>query len=81
LHCDEGWTDCLVEQVLVDGWKARMIILAHLVDVKGSFVGQIELVLDLSSVVNTEREKKECKPRSRRPEFADWFALGPSDRP
>ena len=35
-----------------------MIILAHLVDVNGSFVGQTELVFDSSSVVNTEREKK-----------------------
>ena len=80
MHCDEGWTVCLVEQVLIDGRKASMIILAHLVDVNGSFVGQSELVLDSSSVVNTERGKKECKPRSRRPEFADWFALDPSDR-
>ena len=58
-----------------------MIVVANLVDVNGLFVGQTELGFDSSSVVNTERGKKECKPRSRRPEFADWFALGPSDRP
>ena len=77
----EGLPVSLVKQGVVDGWKASMIILAHLVEVNGSFVGQTELVLDSSSVVNTERGKKQCKPRSRRPEFADWFALGPSDRP
>ena len=32
----------LVKHGLVDGWKASMIILAHLVDVNGSFVGQTE---------------------------------------
>ena len=48
----------LVKHALVDGWKASTIILAHLVDVNGSFVGQTELVFDSSSVVNTEREKK-----------------------
>ena len=65
MHCDEGWTVCLVEQVdvlddsseglpvslvkhgLVDGWKASMIILAHLVDVNRSFVGQTELVFSI----------------------------------
>ena len=55
----EGLPVSLVKHGLVDGWKASMIILAHLVDVNGSFVGQTELVFsDSSSVVNTEREKK-----------------------
>ena len=50
LHCDEGWTVCLVKQVdsseglpvslvehvLVDGRKASIIVLAHLVDVNRS---------------------------------------------
>jgi len=77
----EGLPVSLVKHGLVDGWKASMIILAHLVDVNGSFVGQTEPFFDLSSVVNTEIEKKRCKPRFRRPKFADWFALGPIDRP
>ena len=54
----EGLPVSLVKYGLVDGWKASMIILAHLVDVNGSFVGQTELVFDSSPVVNTEREKK-----------------------
>ena len=69
MHCNEGWTVCLVEQVdvlddsseglpvslVIDGRRASMIILGHLVDVNGSvgwsdeacfrfalFVGQTE---------------------------------------
>ena len=38
----EGLPVSIVEHGLVDGWKASMIILAHFVDVNGSFVGQTE---------------------------------------
>ena len=78
----EGLPVSVVEHGLVDGRKTSMIILAHLVDVNRSFVGQTEPFFDSSSVVNTEKVKKKSVNRGPvRPEFADWVALGPSDRP
>ena len=43
----EGLPVSLVKHGFVDGWKASMIILTHLVDVNGSFVGQTELVFSI----------------------------------
>jgi len=48
LHCDEGWTVSLVKHGLVDGRKASMIILAHLVGVNRLFVGQTEQKKDVN---------------------------------
>ena len=70
----EGLPVSLVKHGLVDGWSASMIILAHLVVVRSNWACFL-----FEFFVRTR--KKECNQRSGRPEFADWFALGPSDRP
>jgi hypothetical protein len=81
LHCDEGWTVCLVEQVdvlddsseglpvslvkhgFVDGRKASMIILGHLVDVNGS-VGWSDEACFRFALFFVRTRKKECNQRS-----------------
>ena len=77
----EGFPVSLVKHGFVDRRKASMIIVGHLVDVNGSFVGSNGACFRFALRCEHRERKKECKQRSRRSEFADWFALGPSDRP
>ena len=59
LHCDEGWTVSLVEQVLVDERKASMIILVHLVRL---LVQTEEGFFVVVKLWTPWEERKGCKP-------------------
>jgi len=59
----EGLPVSLVEHVLVDGWKASMIILAHLVDVNHSVGWSVESCFRIALLC--EHEKKEYNQRPR----------------
>ena len=56
LHCDEGWTAFLVEQVLVDAREASMILVVHLVDVNHSVGWSDEACFRFALFVRTRKK-------------------------